>query len=113
MIIKNIKYGIYLGEKEAMVFIGAFQVWKVHTIIAIFGIIITAGYLLWTLQRVFFGETNPKYLDIKDINGRELFTLIPLGIIVIFLGIWPHPVLDLMNSSLSHLANMMSSVTPL
>lgn len=98
---------------EAMVFIGAFQVWKVYTIIAIFGIIITAGYLLWTLQRVFFGETNPKYLDIKDINGRELFTLIPLGIIVIFLGIWPHPVLDLMNTSLSHLANIMSSVTPL
>ncbi len=98
---------------EAMVFIGAFQVYRVYTIIAIFGIILTAGYLLWTLQRVFFGETNPKYADIKDINGRELFTLIPLGIIVIFLGIWPHPILNLMNSSMSYLGEIMRAVTPL
>lgn len=98
---------------EVMVFIGAFPVWRLYTIIAIFGIVITAGYLLWTLQRIFFGATNPKYADIEDINGRELFTLIPLGVIVIFLGIWPHPILDLMNTSLSYLGELMQSVTPL
>ena len=98
---------------EMMVFIGAFQVYKVYTIIAIGGIIITAAYLLWTLQRMFFGDTNPKYVDIPDINARELFTLVPLGIIVIFLGIHPHPILDMMNTSLSYLAELMRSVTPL
>jgi len=98
---------------EVMVFIGAFPVYRLYTIIAIFGIIITAAYLLWTLQRMFFGETNPKYADIKDINGRELFTLVPLAVIIVFLGIWPHPILDLMNTSLSYLGDLMQAVTPL
>jgi len=91
---------------EAMVFIGAFPVWRTFTIISVFGIIITAGYLLWTIQRMFFGATNPKYATIQEINARELFTLIPLAIIVLFLGIWPHPVLNLMNTSLSYLGGL-------
>jgi NADH-quinone oxidoreductase subunit M len=91
---------------EALCFIGAFPVWRVFTIISIGGIIITAGYLLWTMQRVFFGATNEKYVNLPDINGRELFTLIPLGVIVIVLGIWPHPILNLMNSSLSYLGDI-------
>ena len=98
---------------EAMVFIGSFPVWRTYTIIAIGGIIITAAYLLWTIQRMFFGETNPKYADLPEINGRGLFTLLPLAAIVLFLGIWPHPVLDLMNSSLAYLGEMMRAVTPL
>lgn len=98
---------------EAMVFIGAFPVYRLYTIISILGIIITASYLLWTLQRMFFGPTNPKYEKLPDISSRELFTLIPLAVIVIFLGIYPHPVLDLMNSSLSYLGELMRSVPAL
>jgi NADH-quinone oxidoreductase subunit M len=93
---------------EAMVFIGAFPVYRTLTIISILGIIITAGYLLWTVQRVFFGATNEKYLTIPEINGRELFTLIPLAVIVIYLGIWPHPILGLMNNSLTFLGQLVS-----
>jgi NADH-quinone oxidoreductase subunit M len=91
---------------ESLCFIGAFPVWPAFTIVAIGGIIITAGYLLWTIQRVFFGATNEKYVSLPDINARELFTLIPLAIIVIALGIWPHPVLDLMNSSMTYLGEL-------
>jgi NADH-quinone oxidoreductase subunit M len=91
---------------EVLVFIGAFPKWPVLTIIAVGGIIITAGYLLWTVQRVFFGPTNPKYAELPDINGRELFMLVPLAAIVIFLGLWPHPVLGLMNNSLTFLGDL-------
>ena len=77
--------------------------------IAIGGIIITAAYLLWTLQRIFFGETNPKYADIEDINGRELFTLIPLAVIVLILGVYPHPVLGLMNTSMTYLGQLIQN----
>ena len=93
---------------EALCFIGAFPVWRVYTIIAIGGIIITAAYLLWTLQRVFFGATNPKYVDLPDINARELVTLIPLAVIAIVIGIWPHPVLDLMNNSMTYLGELVA-----
>ena len=95
---------------ETMVFVGAFPVWRTLTIISILGIILTAAYLLWTVQRVFFGATNPKYEHIADINGRELFTLIPLAVIVIYLGIWPHPIMGLMNNSLTFLGKVVSGL---
>jgi NADH-quinone oxidoreductase subunit M len=94
---------------EALCFLGAFPVWRTFTIIAVGGIIITAGYLLWTLQRMFFGQVNEKYAGLPDINARELFTLIPLALIVVFLGIWPHPILNLMNSSMTFLSQLVQS----
>jgi len=105
---------------EVMVFLGAFPVWKTYTIISVGGIIIGAGYVLWTMQRMFFGEglKDEKYaglsleqikLKLPEINGRELFTLIPLAAIVIFLGIWPHPILGLMNASLVHLIDLVKA----
>lgn len=91
---------------EAMIFIGAFSVYRVLTIIAALGIIITAGYVLWTVQRVFLGKLNPKYETIKEISPRELVTLIPLAIITIFLGIYPMPVLNMMKTSLNYLITL-------
>ncbi len=91
---------------EAMVFIGAFSVYRTLTIIAALGIIVTAGYILWTVQRVFLGQLNPKYEKIGDISARELSTLIPLGILTIFFGIYPMPVLNMMKMSLNYLLTL-------
>lgn len=88
---------------EALVFLGAFSVYKTTTIISGLGIVLTAAYLLWTLQRMFLGELNPKYRELPEINGREIFTLVPLGIIVIYLGIYPMPILNLLNTSMVNL----------
>jgi len=94
---------------EALCFIGAFPIWRLYTIVSIGGIVITAAYLLWTLQRVFFGKVNEKYVALPDINTRELITLVPLAIIVLIFGIWPQPILDLMNSSMTYLGQVMQS----
>ena len=52
----------------------------------------------------FLGEFNAKWEGhLSEINGRELFTLVPLGAIVVFLGVFPTAVLDLMASTLDHL----------
>ena len=64
---------------------------------------LTAGYLLWTLQRVWLGAPNPKYLRLPDMSAREIVTLAPLAAIVVVLGVYPHAVLDLIGASLSHL----------
>jgi NADH-quinone oxidoreductase subunit M len=66
-------------------------------------VVLTAGYLLWTIQRVYLGPINEKYKSLPEINGRELFTLIPLAVIVIILGVYPHAILDLLRSSLDQL----------
>jgi len=93
---------------EAMVFIGAFPVYTALTILATLGIILNAGYFLWAFQRIFFGELNPKYDNIQPINGRELFTLIPLAVIVIFLGVYPMPVLDLFTATVDKLLEVLN-----
>jgi NADH-quinone oxidoreductase subunit M len=94
---------------EALCFIGAFPIWRLYTMVSIGGIVITAAYLLWTLQRVFFGQVNEKYISLPDINTRELITLVPLAVIVLIFGIWPQPILDLMNSSMTYLGQIMQA----
>jgi NADH-quinone oxidoreductase subunit M len=88
---------------EILVLLGTWQKYPGLTILGASGVILTAGYLLWTIQRVYLGPPNEKYLKMAEINGREMFTLVPLGVIVILVGIYPSVVLDLLRSSLDHL----------
>lgn len=88
---------------EVLVLLGAWQKYHVLAILGAGGIVLTAGYFLWTMQRVYLGQPNEKYHGIAEINGREMFTLAPLGIIVVILGVYPHAVLDLLSSSLNQL----------
>jgi NADH-quinone oxidoreductase subunit M len=88
---------------EILVLLGAWQKYPVLTILGASGVILTAGYLLWTIQRVYLGPTNEKYLKIPEINGREIFTLVPLGVIVIIVGIYPAVVLDMLRATLDQI----------
>ncbi len=93
---------------EAMIFMGVFPVYRTITMIAALGIIIGAAYVLWMLQRVFLGPKNDKWDDLPDINAREMFTLVPIGIIVLLLGVYPMPVLDLMKVTLNNLIKVVA-----
>jgi len=93
---------------EAMVFLGAFPVHRTIAIVSAIGIVIGAAYVLWMLQRVFLGPKNDKYDDLPDISARELFTLVPIGLLVLLLGIYPMPVLNLMKASLNHLVKVVA-----
>lgn len=88
---------------EALSFLGAFNVYRSITVISTLGIVLTAGYLLWTLQRIFLGPLNEKYMDLPEISAREILTLAPLGVIVIVLGVYPMPVLNLIEKSMANL----------
>jgi NADH-quinone oxidoreductase subunit M len=97
---------------EAFSFLGAFQTFRVITIASTLGIVLTAAYMLWTLQRVFLGKPNERWANISDINGRELFMLVPLGVIVLALGVYPSLLLDLMTTSLNHLVDIVTQGAP-
>ncbi|MBI3828084.1 MAG: NADH-quinone oxidoreductase subunit M [Planctomycetes bacterium] len=73
------------------------------TVIAAFGVILTAAYLLWMMQRVFFGPLNERYKGFADMNARELFTLVPLAVMVIAFGIYPQPLINLTKRSVESL----------
>jgi NADH-quinone oxidoreductase subunit M len=74
---------------EFMSLLGSYAAFKIITIISVLGIVITAGYFLYMLQRVLMGPLNEKLAAISDINKRELFTLIPLMAIAILIGVYP------------------------
>ncbi|MCP5061029.1 MAG: NADH-quinone oxidoreductase subunit M [Ignavibacteriae bacterium] len=95
---------------EALVFVGAFgnETTRVLTMIGTLGILIGAAYMLWTFQRIYFGEFNSKWDDVlHDITFREYAMLVPLTIIIIFLGIYPSAVLDLMTTSVNTLVEFL------
>ena len=95
---------------EAFVFLGAFGFGSIRTItvISTLGILLGAGYMLWAMQRVFLGGLKEKWSALKDLSFREYAMLVPLAVIVIFLGIYPASMLNLMNSSVNAMAKLMS-----
>jgi NADH-quinone oxidoreductase subunit M len=95
---------------EAMIFIGSFGVFRTIVMISASGIIIVAAFHLWALQRVFLGPLNPKYAQLEEINAREIFCLAPLAVMTLILGVYPMPVLNLMNASLIRLVDVVKMV---
>ncbi len=66
--------------------------------------------MLWALQRVYLGKFNDKWEGIRDLDLREYAMLAPLTIIVIFLGVYPSAMLDLMNTSVNTMVQFMHDV---
>jgi NADH-quinone oxidoreductase subunit M len=95
---------------EALVFLGAFSNPKFQTYVVIgsLGILLGAAYLLWMFMRVFLGPLNEEHKDLEDMNWRETFTLIPLCALVIILGVYPMPVLNLMGTTIAKLLTLFS-----
>jgi NADH-quinone oxidoreductase subunit M len=86
---------------EYMVFTSSFKLAPLATGIAVFTMILTAGYLLWMIKRVFFGPFNKKWSWLPDANLRELIPLVVLAALTVIVGIYPTPVLNVISSSLS------------
>ncbi|HBR57800.1 MAG TPA: Fe-S-binding domain-containing protein, partial [Blastocatellia bacterium] len=65
------------------------------TMLAGTGVIFAAVYLLWMIQRVFFGKvTNEKNRGIADLNMREIGLMLPLMFLMVFMGVYPKPFLE-------------------
>jgi len=98
---------------EAFVFLGSFQTWQTWTIASAVGMILTAAYFLLTLQRMFFGTVPERWNQLTDVTPRELVSLVPLAAIVIAVGIYPGPIVDLMTTSVNALVSIVHTNAPL
>jgi NADH-quinone oxidoreductase subunit M len=79
---------------EFLVLVGSYKTYPVLTIIAATGVIFAAAYLLWALQRILFNPLDkPENTHLPDLNKRELALLVPLIAAIIWLGVYPAPVL--------------------
>ncbi len=82
---------------EFLVLLGAFETQPIFALLATTGVIFAAAYLLWAIQRVLFGKnTNPDNAHLRDLNWRELTIMGVLTLTILWLGLYPKPVLDRM-----------------
>ena len=74
----------------------------IATLFAGVGVILAAVYLLWLVQRVFFGKiTNDKNRGLRDLSYREIGLLVPLLVLMVFMGVYPRPFLDASRESVN------------
>ncbi len=93
---------------EFMVFIGSFPVFKVLVGIAVLGVVITAGYFLRMIQTMFLGQFNTKWEALTEISGRELFTVTPLAILMIAIGVYPSPLANMIQATIQNIVHIVS-----
>ncbi len=100
---------------EVWVLLGTFAAkdkypWAVPlAIVAASGVILTAGYILWLIRRVYLGHEKDEYADYPDADARETFILVPLAILCILMGIFPmQTVFDFTNGTLDLLLSQVT-----
>jgi NADH-quinone oxidoreductase subunit M len=92
----------FLGE--FLVLTGTFQKSYIAALLATFGVVLGAAYMLWLTKRVIFGDTtNNEIKNLKDINILETTMLVSLAFFVIFFGFYPAPLMDTMSVSIDNL----------
>jgi NADH-quinone oxidoreductase subunit M len=85
---------------EFLVLIGSFRTQPILSLIATTAVIISAAYLLWAIQRILFNPLDkPENEHVPDLNRRELAIMIPLVAAIVWLGVYPAPVLRRMEGA--------------
>jgi len=105
---------------EFLILLGAFESQlRWWTVVATSGVILSAVYMLWVFQRVMFGELdNPKNQKLTDLNAREIAIMVPLVVMIFFIGIYPKPFIDKMEPAIKklvaqvHVASVNAQVVP-
>lgn len=93
---------------EFLVLLGFYQISPIMTILAGTSIIIGAIYMLSVFKKSFFGPvTNEANKTLKDLDAKETMSLVPLVLIVIWLGIYPKPILEPIDNSVKAMLTFM------
>ncbi|NQV06215.1 NADH-quinone oxidoreductase subunit M [bacterium] len=97
---------------EFLVLIGTYLSLPAYAVAASFGVVLAAIYLLWAYQRMFTGPISvPANEGLSDIGLRERFILAPLAALIIFLGVYPYPVLERIEPSVQVILDRIELVT--
>ncbi len=90
---------------ELLVFLGSFDKYTVPTIFAVFGILLSAGYVTWTVQRVFLGERDERWAALPDADHWwERVSMAALVVVIIGVGVYPAIVTDVIDTGIINIA---------
>jgi NADH-quinone oxidoreductase subunit M len=89
--------------------VGSFLTRRWFTVVAAAGVILAALYLLWAYQRVFHGEPDEENATFSELTWREGLVLAPLLAAIVFMGVYPKPVLERMEPAVDRLIEHVES----
>ncbi len=93
---------------EFLVILASFKANVWFSVLAASTLVLGAAYTLWLVRRVLYGPVgNAHVAEMHDLNGREFLMLALLAVAVLLLGIWPAPLLDVMQASTQHLVQQL------
>jgi len=104
--------GLSSFVSEFLVLVGTFTRYPVHAIIATFGIVLAALYILIPVQKALHGPTTPGNEALSDLNLREKIAIAPVIAIIVVLGFYPSPLLKVINPAASHVISQMGFTDP-
>jgi len=100
----------FVGEFKVL--LGSYVTLPGHAIVAAFGVVLAAVYLLWAYERMFTGPiTRAENESLVDLSGREMAILLPLAALILFLGIYPKPALDRIEPSVEGILDRIEATT--
>jgi NADH-quinone oxidoreductase subunit M len=100
----------FIGEFKVL--IGSYLTLPGHAIIAAFGVVLAAIYLLWAYERMFTGSIDvPENQGLKDLDLREVALLVPVAVLIVYLGVYPKPALDRIEPSVEVVIGRIVEVT--
>ena len=95
---------------ELLVFLGAYQAYEWPTALAVAGIVLAAGYILWMMQRTFFGERRASFDNLPDASLVEAMPLVLMLVTIIGVGVYPAILTDVFESGLNPMVDVLNGV---
>jgi len=104
--------GLSSFVSEFLVLVGTFTRYPVAAVIATFGIVLAALYVLIPVQRALHGPTTPGNENLADLNLREKLAIAPVIAVIVFLGFYPAPALNIINPAAAHVLSNIGFTDP-
>jgi NADH-quinone oxidoreductase subunit M len=99
---------------EFLVLVGTSYKSFVMVLLAMGGIVLSAGYMLWMLQRVMLGQPpNRSITSLPDLSKRELLILTPLALVILGVGVYPAPLIETLDAGVTALVKKMKDISPI
>jgi NADH-quinone oxidoreductase subunit M len=87
---------VYIGSFSSTVFPGM----QAATVVAVSGVVLAAGYILWMIMRTFYGPVKEQYDNVLDAGKVDMVYMYPLVVVIIFIGIYPAILTDVIQIGL-------------
>ena len=96
---------------ELTSFLGAYEIHPIPTVVAVFGVVLAAGYILWTFQRVFHGPPDNKWESLTDANQWWEYAAMALLVIsIVGVGIYPSIITESIEHGIEPIAKIIEAV---